>query len=50
MVRTWKIDGKSEKDVITFDCMGLDHAECIVDDHSEEMAVLLDDARAEFGF
>ena len=50
VVRTWKIEGKSEKDVITFDCMGLDHAECIVDDHLEEMAVLLNDARAEFGF
>lgn len=50
VVRTWKISGKSEKDVITRDCMGLDHAECLVDDHLEEMAVLLDDARAEFGF
>ena len=50
VVRTWKIEGKSEKDVITFDCMGLDHAECLVDDHLEEMAVLLDDARSEFGF
>ena len=50
VVRTWKIEGKSEKDVITFDCMGLDHAECLVDDHLEEMAVLLNDARAEFGF
>ena len=50
VVRTWKIKGKTEKDVITFDCTGIDHAECIVDDHLEEMAVLLDDARAEFGF
>ena len=50
VVRTWKIEGKSEKDVITLDCMGIDHAECLVDDHLEEMAVLLDDARAEFGF
>ena len=49
-VRTWKIEGKSEKDVITRDCMGLDHAECLVDDHLEEMAYLLADARAEFGF
>ena len=45
-----KIEGKSEKDVITRDCMGLDHAECLVDDHLEEMAYLLADARAEFGF
>ncbi len=50
VVRTWKIKGKTEKDVITFDCTGIDHAECIVDDHLEEMAVLLADARAEFGF
>ena len=50
VVRTWKIKGKTEKDVITFDCTGIDHAECIVDDHLEEMAVLLNDARAEFGF
>ena len=50
VVRTWKIEGKSEKDVITFDCTGIDHAECIVDDHLEEMAVLFADARAEFGF
>ena len=50
VVRTWKIDGKSEKDVITFDCMGLDHAECIVDDTVEEQAILLAQARAEFGF
>ena len=50
VVRTWKIKGKTEKDVITFDCTGLDHAECIVDDHLEEMAVLFADARAEFGF
>ena len=50
VVRTWKIKGKTEKDVITFDCTGIAHAECIVDDHLEEMAVLLADARAEFGF
>ena len=50
VVRTWKIEGKSEKDVITFDCMGLDHAECIVDDTVEEQAILLAQARAEFGF
>ena len=50
VVRTWKIKGKTEKDVITFDCTGIDHAACIVDDHLEEMAVLLADARAEFGF
>ena len=50
VVRTWKIKGKTEKDVITFDCTGIDHAECIVDDHLEEMAVLFADARAEFGF
>lgn len=50
VVQTYKIEGKSEKDVITFDCMGLDHAECIVDDTVEEQAILLAQARAEFGF
>ena len=50
VVQTYKIEGKSEKDVITFDCMGIDHAECIVDDTIEEHAILLAQARAEFGF
>ena len=50
VVRTWTIEGKSEKDVITFDCMGLDDAFAVVCDHLEEMAVLLNDASAEFGF
>ena len=50
VVRTWKIEGKSQKDVITRDCMGLDHAECLVDDHLEEMAVIFGQAREEFGF
>jgi len=49
VVQTYKIGGKSEKDVITLDCMGLDHAECIVDDHLEEMAVIFTQAREEFG-
>tara|TARA_B100001093_G_scaffold87173_2_gene79028 strand:+ start:765 stop:1019 length:255 start_codon:yes stop_codon:yes gene_type:complete len=50
VVQTYKIEGKSEKDVITFDCMGVDHAECIVDDTIEEQAILLAQARTEFGF
>jgi len=50
VVRTWKIEGKSEKDVITRDCMGLDDAFAVVCDHLEEMAYLLSEARAEFGY
>jgi len=50
VVQTYKIEGKSEKDVITRDCLSIAHAECIVDDHLEEMAVLFKQAREDFGF
>jgi hypothetical protein len=49
VVQTFKYEGKTEKFSVTFDCMGIDHAECIVDDTIEENAYLLEQARREFG-
>jgi hypothetical protein len=49
VVQTFKYDGKAHKFIVTFDCMGIDHAECIVDDTIEENAYLLEQARREFG-
>ena len=49
VVQTFKYDGKNHKFIVTFDCLGIDHAECIVDDTIEENAYLLEQARREFG-